>query len=196
MDLDALAGVVAFKHSGPGVTNVTAAVDRITIKRPLTDVCDLELSGKVTHTGRSSMDVTLQVAKITNPGQPPAKEDVMMVCHFIMVSVDPKTIKATEVSQVIAETEEERGLLAEGETNNAKRKDRVKASLLKHTPNDEESDLIHAIWQKQIQWHDPNDPERKPANVHLMETTKLQTAAIMQPQYRNRWVEIAISLID
>lgn len=35
MDLDALAGVVAYKHTGEGVSTVTAAVDRITIKNPV-----------------------------------------------------------------------------------------------------------------------------------------------------------------
>ena len=64
MDLDALAGVVAYKHTGEGVSTVTAAVDRITIKNPLREICDLELSGQVTFTtGRSSMEVTLQIAK-------------------------------------------------------------------------------------------------------------------------------------
>lgn len=54
MDLDALAGVVAYKHTGEGVSTVTAAVDRITIKNPLREICDLELSGQVTFaTGRS-----------------------------------------------------------------------------------------------------------------------------------------------
>jgi hypothetical protein len=32
MDLDALSGVVAYKHTGEGVTTVTAAVDRVNIK--------------------------------------------------------------------------------------------------------------------------------------------------------------------
>lgn len=57
MDLDALAGVVAYKHTGEGVSTVTAAVDRITIKNPLREICNLELSGQVTFaTGRSSME--------------------------------------------------------------------------------------------------------------------------------------------
>ena len=57
---------------------------------------------------------------------------------------------------------------------------------MKETPNDEESDLIHAMWQRQLQYHDPNDPLRKPDNVQFMDQTKIATAAIMQPQYRNR----------
>lgn len=35
MDLDALSGVIAYKHTGESVTTVTAAVDRITINHPL-----------------------------------------------------------------------------------------------------------------------------------------------------------------
>ena len=59
-------------------------------------------------------------------------------------------------------------------------------SLLKQTPNDQESDLIHALWQRQLRYHDPNDALRKPDNVFFMDQTKLSTASIMQPQYRNR----------
>lgn len=32
MDLDALSGVIAYRHTGEGVMTVTAAVDRINIK--------------------------------------------------------------------------------------------------------------------------------------------------------------------
>jgi acyl-coenzyme A thioesterase 9 len=94
MDLDALSGVVAYKHTGEGVSTVTAAVDRIQIKYPLKEICDLELSGQVTFaTGRSSMEVSLQVAKAPAEGESPKKEDVLMTCAFTMVSLDPATKK-------------------------------------------------------------------------------------------------------
>lgn len=87
MDLDALAGVIAYKHTGDFVTTVTAAVDRITISHPLEEICDLELSGQVTFaTGRSSMEVSLQVAKASETGETSKKEDVLMKCAFTMVS--------------------------------------------------------------------------------------------------------------
>lgn len=86
MDLDALAGVVAYKFTGDSVMTVTAAVDRITLKRPLTSICDLELSGKVTFaTGRSSMEVSLQVAKAPEEGQVVQEDDILMTCAFTMV---------------------------------------------------------------------------------------------------------------
>lgn len=40
-----------------------------------------------------------------------------------------------------------------GEQNSKHRKEEKTKSLIKHTPNDLESDLIHALWQKQLQYH-------------------------------------------
>jgi acyl-CoA hydrolase len=89
MDLDALAGVVAYKHTGDSVMTVTAAVDRITIKRSLSSICDLELSGQVTFaTGRSSMEVSLQVAKVPEGGQKVKEEEILMTCAFTMVDLN------------------------------------------------------------------------------------------------------------
>ena len=89
MDLDALAGVVAYKHTGDNVTTVTAAVDRITLTHPLSAICDLELSGKVTFaTGRSSMEVSLQVAKVPENGEKVRESDILMTCAFTMVSLE------------------------------------------------------------------------------------------------------------
>jgi acyl-coenzyme A thioesterase 9 len=100
MDLDALAGVIAYNHTGDSVATVTAAVDRITIEHPLMEICDLELSGQVTYaTGRSSMEISLQVAKIPAEGQQAKPEDVLITCAFTMVALDPVTKKYD--SQVI-----------------------------------------------------------------------------------------------
>lgn len=94
MDLDALAGIIAYRHTGDNVTTVTAAVDRISIEHPLMEICDLELSGQVTYaTGRSSMEISLQVAKAPADGQQVKPEDVLITCAFTMVSLDPATKK-------------------------------------------------------------------------------------------------------
>jgi len=187
MDLDALSGVIAYKHTGPDVTTVTAAFDRITIINPLKEICDLELSGQVTYaTGRSSMEISLQVARAPKEGEKVEKEDILISCTCTMVSLDTVTKKPVPINPLIVETEDERRLYEDGERNSKHKKELAKLSLLKHTPNDEESDLIHALWQKQLQWHDPNDPQRKPHNTIFMEHTVLRTAAIMQPQFRNR----------
>lgn len=94
MDLDALSGVIAYKHTGDSVTTVTAACDRITINHPLTEICDLEYSGRVTYaTGRSSMEISLQVAKAPKVGEEIKHEDVLLTCQFTMVSLDRGTKK-------------------------------------------------------------------------------------------------------
>ncbi|RDI76475.1 hypothetical protein Vi05172_g13517 [Venturia inaequalis] len=187
MDLDALSGVIAYKHTGPDVTTVTAAFDRITIINPLKEICDLELSGQVTYaTGRSSMEISLQVAKAPKDGEKVKAEDILISCTCTMVSLDSVTKKPVNINPLIVETEEERRLYKAGERNSKQKKELGKVSLLKQTPNDEESDIIHALWQKQVQWHDPNNQERKPNVVAFMDQTVLRTAAIMQPQFRNR----------
>lgn len=154
MDLDALAGVVAYKHTGDNVTTVTAAVDRITISRPLQSICDLELSGRVTFaTGRSSLEVSLQVARAPKKGGAIQKDDVLLTCAFTMVSLDPMTKKPVPVNPLIPETTEEKRLYALGEKNSVDKKALAKKHLRKQTPNDEESDLIHAMWLKQLEYH-------------------------------------------
>ncbi|KAF2740676.1 Thioesterase/thiol ester dehydrase-isomerase [Polyplosphaeria fusca] len=187
MDLDALSGVIAYKHTGDAVTTVTASCDRIIINHPLKEICDLQLSGNVTYaTGRSSLEITMQVAKAPKHDEPIKNEDILINCAFTMVSLDPATRKPVPVNPLTVETPEERRLYELGERNSQVRKDLVKTALIKHTPNDEESDLIHAYWQKQLRYHDPHDELRRPDHVHYMDTTVLKTATIMQPQNRNR----------
>jgi acyl-coenzyme A thioesterase 9 len=83
-----------YKHTGEDVTTVTASCDRIIIQHPLTEICDLELSGQVTYaTGRSSLEITMQVAKAPKEGEKTKKEDVLINCVFTMVSLDPGTKK-------------------------------------------------------------------------------------------------------
>ncbi|RDL39073.1 Thioesterase ester dehydrase-isomerase [Venustampulla echinocandica] len=187
MDLDALAGVIAYKHTGDSVMTVTAAVDRITLKRPLNTICDLELSGQVTFaTGRSSMEVSLQVAKAPEEGQTVKEDDVLMTCAFTMVSLDPATKKSVAISPLKTNTPEEKRIFTQGQKNYDLKKAAGKLALRKQTPNDEESDLIHALWLQQLTWHDPSTSARKPSNSLSMASTQIQSVQIMQPQYRNR----------
>lgn len=154
MDLDALAGVIAYKHTGAGVTTVTAAVDRVIINHHLRELCDLELSGQVTFaTGRSSIEVSIQVAKAPKNGQTVVKDDVFMTCAFTMVSLDQVTRKPVPVSPLDIGTAEERRLFDLGERNYIEKKAMSKRALRKQTPHNQESDLIHAMWLKELEYH-------------------------------------------
>jgi acyl-coenzyme A thioesterase 9 len=128
----------------------------------------------------------MQVAKAPKEGEQVKKEDVLINCAFTMVSLDPITRKPVNVNPLVVETPEEKRLYDLGEKNSRIRKQRKDTSLVKHTPNDLESDVVHALWQQELRYHDPHDDLRMPENVHFMDTTRLQTATIMQPQNRNR----------
>ncbi|KAE8340303.1 hypothetical protein BDV24DRAFT_134121 [Aspergillus arachidicola] len=187
MDLDALAGIIAYRHTGGSVTTVTAACDRITIEHPLMEICDLELSGQVTYaTGRSSMEISLQVAKAPPEGQKAKPEDVLITCAFTMVSLDPATKKPVNVAPLLLETDEERLLFKKGEENYQAKKGLRKRSLLQKAPDDEESNLIHSMWTKEMSYLSPESPDQRPSNMVFMSDTNLKSAMIMQPQDRNR----------
>lgn len=187
MDLDALAGVVAYKHSGEGVSNVTAAVDRISIKNPIKTVCDLELSGQVSFTtGRSSMEVTLQIAKAAAPGHKVAPEDIFMTCAFTMVALDPKTKKPVNIAPLEVNTPAERALFAKGEENYRQKKNLRSSDILSKPPDAEESVLIHKMWTESLAYADKANPKEQPANVRAMSKTTIHSTQIMMPQYRNR----------
>lgn len=187
MDLDALSGIVVYKHTGPGVTTVTAALDRITLAHPLTEICDLEYSGQVTYaSGRSSVEVTCKVARAREEGEPSRPEDVLLTCTFTMVALDPESKLPTPIPRLLYETAEEEKIFRTGEAKALAKKDMLKTSLLETEPNDPESALIHKIWLRQVAYHDPSNLLRQPRNVIAMANTVLSTASIMQPQYRNR----------
>ncbi|KAF3405228.1 Acyl-coenzyme A thioesterase 9 [Talaromyces pinophilus] len=187
MDLDALAGVVAYKHTGDTVATVTAAVDRITLLNPLKEICNLQLSGQVTYaTGRSSMEISLQVAKAPADGEKVKDEDVLITCAFTMVSLDPKTKKPVAVAPLLIETEEERRLFQKGEENYNAKKALRKRSFLEQAPDQEESNMIHSMWTTGQPYKVPGAAIQRSPRIQNMDRTVLRSAMIMQPEDRNR----------
>ncbi|TVY31288.1 Acyl-coenzyme A thioesterase, mitochondrial, partial [Lachnellula subtilissima] len=90
------------------------------------------------------------------------------------------------ISPLKTTTPEEHNLFTRGQQNHDRKKAALGLALRKQAPNDEESDLIHALWLQQLSWHDPNNSSRKPDNAEYMKNTQIQSVTIMQPQYRNR----------
>lgn len=75
------------------------------------------------------------------------------LAHSLKVSLDPVTKKPVAISPLKTENEQERLLYEKGQENYNIKKQLAKATLRKNTPNDEESDLIHALWLKQLDYH-------------------------------------------
>ena len=187
MDLDALAGVVAYRHTGEGVSTVTAAVDRISIQNPLDEICDLELSGQVTFaTGRSSMEITLQVAKAPAEGQSVNPADVFMTCAFTMVALDPVTKKPVNIAPLTLESSADKALFAKGEENYKNKKGLKSSHILTKSPDLEESSEIHKMWKDSLAYADESNPAKQPSNTITMARSTIHSTSISQPQYRNR----------
>jgi acyl-coenzyme A thioesterase 9 len=116
-DLDAHAGVVANLHAAPKDAKegeylhpaiVTASVDRIIMLGTLSELVDYEISGCTTWAGRSSMEVSLDLARL--PERSP-----ILKANFTMVARDPVTKKAIAVNPLIAETDEEKRIFRRAE---------------------------------------------------------------------------------
>ena len=132
------------------------------------------------------MEISLKVAKAPPVGEIAPAEDILMTCAFTMVSLDPITRKPVAIAPLQLNTDEERRLFAIGEKNSNEKKALAKKALRKQAPDGAESDMIHSMWLKQLDYHDPNVTTRKPENLVYMDHTRLYSSQIMQPQYRNR----------
>lgn len=218
-DLDALAGVIAYKHCSPAQpVIVTASVDRIYMKKRLDSIAELNvtLSGNVTWTGRSSMEITIKAATHTAdlardstlaPGDV-SEDNVFLTANFTFVARDPETKKSFAINKLVLKTDAEKADFERAEMyNKRKRLEASKTALIHATPSDEESDIIHQMWLQQRP-----DPNRAPTysdirsarelppnpsntttlgapadvGVALMQETHIASTAMMQPQYRNR----------
>ena len=105
------------------------------------------------------------------------------------------------MAPILVETEEEKRLFKKGEENYQAKKALRTRSLLEKAPDDEESNLIHSMWTKEMSYlstylaeirstnltnPDPQSPPTRPENQVFMSDTVLKSAMIMQPQDRNR----------
>ncbi|KAK9455845.1 HotDog domain-containing protein [Dipodascopsis uninucleata] len=180
-DLDALAGVIAYKHCAPAnPTIVTASVDRISLLKRLTAMTDIELYGNVTWTGRSSMEITIRAR--TKPNN-----EVFLTANFTFVARHPVTQKSYPINHLITRNDTERHIFERAESYNEAKRQAAKAGGLSNSPPDaEESDIIHKMWLEQKKLEDPNTDYQLPNNVIPMKDSIMHSTMLMQPQYRNR----------
>ena len=117
--IDEMAGIVAHRHSGTIVT--TACVDNLNFKEAVYLGDTLVLIGKVTHVGRTSMEVRIDTYVEDSEG----KRKVVNRAYEVMVALDRDNNKV-EVPGLIVETESEKAEWEGGEKRYALRKQRHK----------------------------------------------------------------------
>ncbi|PIN17489.1 Acyl-CoA thioesterase [Handroanthus impetiginosus] len=129
-DLDALAGTISVKHCSDDDSTtrplylVTASVDRMVLKKPLSVDVDLHISGAVTWVGRSSIEIQLDVTQSSTETAEDA-DSVALTANFIFVARDYKTGKAAPVNRLTPETEREKLLYEAAETRTLADRDSI-----------------------------------------------------------------------
>lgn len=182
-DLDALAGNIAFFHvhtenraeeDYPVI--VTASVDRIRLhQRPL-EGSDQHLSGQVTWTGTSSMEIRMQC---TDAGS----DQEWLEAYVTFVTLDPRTKKPMLIPAVEPVTDEEKVEFAAGAARAAAKKTRRK----QQQPASNDSLIVDAKAAALLAEAGPLLTMPSLADPHsiLLKDTAMQNAMIAQPQVQN-----------
>ncbi|XP_057754106.1 acyl-coenzyme A thioesterase 2, chloroplastic [Arachis stenosperma] len=184
-DLDALAGTISVKHCSDEASTtrplivVTASVDKIVLKRPISVDNDLKIVGSVIWVGRSSIEIQLEVTQCKEDGS--ASDSVALTANFIFVARDSITGKAAPVNRLSPETEHEKLLYEQAEARNNLKK-RKRGGEKRDFENGEANRLQALLAEGRIFCDMPALADR---DSILLRDTSLENALICQPQQRN-----------
>ncbi|KAH7518208.1 hypothetical protein FEM48_Zijuj09G0147200 [Ziziphus jujuba var. spinosa] len=185
-DLDALAGTISVKHCSDDDSTtrplllVTASVDKIVLKKPISVDIDLSIVGAVIWVGRSSIEIQLDVTQSTKEDSN-ASDSVALTANFIFVARDSKTGKAAPVNRLSPETEQEKLLFEEAEARSNLRK-RKRGGERTEWENGEANRLQTLLTEGRIFCDMPALADR---DSILLRDTSLENSLICQPQQRN-----------
>ncbi|HEX8318216.1 acyl-CoA thioesterase [Longimicrobium sp.] len=114
--VDKCGGVVARRHARSPV--VTVAVDRVEFRQPIYASDFVEAHGRLTHVGRTSMEVMVTVeAEQIETG----RRRCTNICYLTYVALDKLNGKPAVVPPLILETDEDRRLHAAAERRRERR---------------------------------------------------------------------------
>ncbi|XP_058739982.1 acyl-coenzyme A thioesterase 2, chloroplastic-like isoform X2 [Vicia villosa] len=187
-DLDALAGTISVKHCSDEDSTtrplilVTASVDKIVLKKPITVNIDLTIVGSVIWVGHSSMEIQLEVtqSKQVHAGDDDS-DSIVLTANFIFVARDSKTGKAAPVNRLSPETAREKLLFEQAEARNNLKK-RKRGGDKKDLENGEEKKLKDLLAEGRIFCDMPALADR---DSILLRDTSLENSLLCQPQQRN-----------
>ncbi|KAH6765774.1 Thioesterase/thiol ester dehydrase-isomerase superfamily protein [Perilla frutescens var. hirtella] len=185
-DLDALAGTISVKHCSDDDSTtrplylVTASVDKIVIKKPISVDADLKIDGAVTWVGRSSIKIQLDVTQ-TSPETADPTDSTALTANFIFVARDYKTGKAAPVNRIVPETEREKLLYEAAEARNNQRKRKFRDEE-REIENGERNRFEALLAEGRIFCDMPALADR---DSILLKDTCLENSLICQPQQRN-----------
>ena len=194
-DLDALAGNVAFFHADQGQVVeqqpiiVTASVDRICLQQaPPPMNLDQQLSGQVTWTGRSSMEICMKF-------QAQGSDNPWLESFVTFVTLDRETHKPISIPPILPQSKDEQDAYAAGAQRAARKKERRKqnrAEPLASAASPATTSALTAASVDEVAYNllleaGPllNMPSLADPHSILMQSTRMQNAMIAQPQVQN-----------
>lgn len=182
-DLDALAGTIAYKHcDAPATTDsplhiVTASVDRITLSHRANLRDDMVLSGSVSWTGNSSMEIAMRATSCW------AKEP-WLEANFTFVAL--REGKAARIAPLKPETDDERAAFEAGaaraEAKRALRKQQKEVASDFSGAAGSAVDVAELLRVGRVMSHLPSLPND---GTVMMSSTSLSNCLLAQPQQRN-----------
>lgn len=187
-DLDALAGTISVKHCSDDDSTtrplllVTASVDKIVLKKPISVDIDLKIVASVIWVGRSSIEIQLEVMQSELDAEAASPDSVALTANFIFVARDSKTGKAAPINRLSPETELEKLLFEEAEARNNLRK-KKRGGERKDLDHGEYNNKLGALLAEGRIFSDM--PALADRNSILLKDTRLENSLICQPQQRN-----------
>ncbi|KAG6401333.1 hypothetical protein SASPL_138186 [Salvia splendens] len=155
---------------------VTASVDKIVLKKPISVNADLRLDGAVTWVGHLSIKIQLDVTQ-TTPETADPSDPTALTANFVFVARDYKTGRAASVIRLAPETEREKLLHKEAEA-----KSKVRKRKLRDEENGGMNKFEALLAEGRIFCDMPALADR---DSILLKHTCLENSLICQPQQRN-----------
>lgn len=194
--LDLHAGRIAYSHTSsfpPGDPNcpvylVTAAVDQIQLLSTPSLYRDLIVQGCVTYTGRSSMEIRIEVAHIgkyssDQPGPENNQPDQydpptpVLKSYFTFVARDVHTHKAHEIPSVVPVSALEKQWYKEAVDRRARKQSDNQADLASAPPTTAEQRQLHQLLLQ--------SKHTFVSHCQPVSQTRLENTHVMHPQKRN-----------
>ena len=182
-DLDALAGNIAFfhvhnarkSHDEDYPVIVTASVDRIRLKRQPLAENDQLLSGQVSWTGRSAMEIKMTCSE---------NGEDWLEAFVTYVTLNPYTYKSTPTPPIIPETPSEKKDFEEGQARaDFKKRLRQQKKDKNDTMNQKVEELAQSLFEESLVLQ--NLPSLADPRSILMDQTYMSNSQIAQPQAQN-----------
>ncbi|GLC70567.1 hypothetical protein PLESTF_001009500 [Pleodorina starrii] len=189
----AISADIAARHAGVSDrVLLTASIDRISwLQDPnvgeVTLANNLRMAGQVVWSGRSSMEVMIELSH-QSPGAPPGNWDFIGVAFFVLVSRSLDRTAAAEVPVLVPETQRERELFEQGKSHMLQRQHRRDSHWARRPPSAEEIALVHDLIRThtlhRASSHHHHHHQQQQEAVPMSRTV-LQNCCLMHSQDRN-----------